>query len=107
MDIKLIFSINRETFYLRIDKDKRVFYKDRKWKDEWQFIPKDAEMSRRVIMSRNKIPMFVLEWINEANSGKSLEEYNNAKTPEDLIPILKKDAVSKGCMFMKQEVTDG
>ena len=101
--IKLIFNINRETFVIRIQ-DKRVFYKDRRFHEEIQILPKDQNMIRKIICSRNKVPMFVLQWINEANSGKNLEEYQTAKDDEALVPIVKKDAAraSKGCMFIKR-----
>ncbi|MGC9309727.1 MAG: hypothetical protein ACP5D2_03480 [Candidatus Nanoarchaeia archaeon] len=107
--IKLIFTLNRETLYLRILENKTIMYSDRKWPEEWQFMPKDDTMARKILMSRNRIPQVVLEWINQANSGKNLEEYNNAEDYEALVPIIKKDAASKGCLFQKridEEVED-
>jgi len=103
---KLVFTINRETFYLRIFEDKTILYSDRRWPEEWQFMPKDESMSKRVLLSRNKIPRIVLDWINESNSGKNLEEYQNAQTINDLIIIVKRDAHSKGAIFERAIVED-
>ena len=94
--------MNRETLYLRILEDKRIMYSDRKWPEEWQFMPKDDSMAKKILMSRNKIPQVVLNWINQANSGKNLEEYQQAENYEALVPIIKKDAASKGCVFQKR-----
>lgn len=100
--ISLIFTINRETFLIEI-LNKIITYRDRMMKKGIQFMPKDVAVRKLVIMSRNRIPMWILTWIEEANSGKNLEEYQSAKTDEDLIPIIKKDAASKGCIFQKRE----
>ena len=100
--IKLIFMKGRETLYLRILEDKRIMYSDRKWPEEWQFMPKDESMARKILMSRNRIPKMVLDWINDANSGKNLEEYQQAENYEALVPIIKRDAASKGCIFQKE-----
>lgn len=100
--IKLIFTLNRETFYLRVLEDKTVLYSDRRWPDPWQFMPKDEKMAMKILRSRNKIPAIVLQWINEANSGKNLEEYNSADTYEDLVPIIKKDATNRGALFQRR-----
>jgi len=107
--IKLVFSINRESFSIEII-NKVITYKDRVTKKGIQFMPKDAAVRKLIILSRNRIPMWMLTWIEEANSGKNLEEYQSAKTDEDLIPIIKKDAASKGCIFHKridEEVDEG
>jgi len=100
--IKLVFTKNRETFYLRLLENKRILYSDRKWPNEWQFMPKDENMARTILMSRNKIPQSVLTWINDSNSGKNLEEYQAAKDYEALVPIVKKDAAHQGCIFQKE-----
>jgi hypothetical protein len=96
--IKLVFTINRETFSIEI-LNKVITYKDRRTKNGIQFMPKDAAVRRLIVLSRNRIPMWMLDWIEEANSGKNLEEYQSAQTDEDLVPIIKKDAGFKGCIF--------
>lgn len=99
--IKLAFSTNREMFSIEI-LNRIITYRDRRQPKGIQFMPKDAAVRRLVILSRNKIPMWMLDWIEEANSGKNLEEYQSAQTDEELVPIIKKDAASKGCIFIKR-----
>ena len=96
--IKLIFTINRETFSIEI-LNKVITYQDRRMKKGIQFMPRDAAVRRLIILSRNRIPEWILGWIEEANSGKNLLEYQSAQTDEDLVPIIKKDAGEKGCLF--------
>jgi hypothetical protein len=99
--IKLIFTANRETFTIEIF-NKNIVYKDRKFPPGVQFMPYDKAVRKLIILSRNKIPMWMLSWIEEANQGKNLEEYQSAQTDEDLVPIIKKDAGEKGCVFQKR-----
>ncbi len=100
--IKLIFTKEREVFTIEI-LNKIVTYWDRKQKLSIQFMPKDPETRKKVIMSRNRIPQYILQLIEEANSGKNLEEYNTAKTDEELVPIIKRDCLIKGCVLQKRE----
>jgi hypothetical protein len=65
-------------------------------------MPKDPELRKKVIMSRNKIPHYILDLIEEANSGRNLEEYQTCKTDDDFIPIVIRDARIKGCLFQKK-----
>ena len=99
--IKLIFTANRETFTIEIF-NKNIFYRDRKWPAGIQFMPYDRAVRKLIILSRNRIPMWMLTWIEEANQGKNLEEYKAAQNDEDLVPIIKKDAGEKGCVFQKR-----
>ena len=100
--IKLIFSNNRETFVIFIS-NKIITYTDRRNKEPVQFMPKDPDFKRKVIMSRNRIPKYIIELIEDANSGRNLEEYQSCKTDEELVPIVKRDALIKGCLFHKRE----
>lgn len=45
----------------------------------------------------------MINWINDANSGKNLEEYNNAKGDEEIADIVKRDTEMKGCVFRKKQ----
>ena len=103
--IKLVFTKNRETISIEIN-DKIIWYTDRKFPKGLQFMPEDPSLQRKVIMSRNRIPKEVVDWIHEANSGKNLEEYQEAENDEALVPIIKKDAGIRGCVFQKQIKTD-
>jgi len=100
--IKLILTKERETFVIEIC-NRIIKYKDRKQKEQIQFMPKDPEITKKVLFSRNRIPHYILELIEEANSGRNLEEYKACKTDEDFVPIVKRDALVKGCLFQKRE----
>lgn len=99
--IKLIFTVGRETVSIEIEK-KIVMYKDRKFPIGIKFLPKDDNFERLVILSRNRIPKEIITLIRNANSGKNLIEYQNAKDDEELVIIIKRDAALKGCVFQKR-----
>jgi len=96
--IKLVFTILRETFTIEIE-NKIIIYKDRKYKKGFQFMPKDPNFRKIVIMSRNKLNPEVIKWVEKANQGKNLLEYQEAKDDEALVPIIVKDAKINGCVF--------
>ncbi len=99
--------INREVVVFEI-KDKVITYKDRKWQKGIQFMPKDFELVKKLIFSRNRIPMSskLLDWIEEANTGKSLEEYKSAKSEEELAAIVRRDAKKKGLIEFKAKLDE-
>jgi len=99
--IKLVFTIARETISIEIE-SKIIMYKDRRFPKGIRFMPIEKNFDKIVIMSRNRIPKEITELIREANTGKNLEEYNSAKDDEDLVVIVKRDAVLKGCVFQKR-----
>ncbi len=96
--ICLVFTKGRETFTISIE-NKIVNYKDRKYPKGFQFMPKDANLKKIILFSRNKLHPEVINWIEDANSGKNLEEYQSAKDDEGLVPIIIKDAKLNGCVF--------
>ena len=100
--IKLIFSINRETFFIEIA-NKLVIYKDRKVSQSMQLVPKDPDYKKKVILSRNRIPAYIVDFIEQANTGKNLEEYQAAQTDEDLVKIVTFDCKSRGAKLEKRE----
>ena len=99
--IKLLFTIGREIISIEIE-GKIVIYKDRKFPNGIKFLPMDNNFEKIVIMSRNRIPKEIIELIGDANSGKNLLEYQNAKDDEALATIVKEDAILKGCVFQKR-----
>lgn len=99
--IRLIFTVGRETVSIEIEK-KIVIYKDRKFPTGIKFLPKDDNFEKLVILSRNRIPKEIITLIRNANSGKNLIEYQNAKDDEELVIIIKRDAGLKGCVFQKR-----
>ncbi len=99
--IKLVFTRIRTTFTIEID-NKIIVYKDRKFPRGFQFMPRDPEIRKIILFSRNKLPQEVIKWIEDANSGKNLEEYLSAKDDEALVPIVIRDAKLNGCVFQKR-----
>ena len=96
--IKLVFTQIRETFTIEVE-NKIIVYRDKKYPKGIQFMPKDPDFRKIVLFSRNKIPKEVIDWIEDANQGKNLEEYKSAENDEELIPIIIKDAKLRGCVF--------
>ncbi len=99
--IKLVFTVGRETISIEIE-NKIITYRDRRFTKGFQFMPVKGNVETILIMSRNRIPKEIVELMKESNSGKNLEEYNEAKNDEDLVLIVKRDATLKGCVFQKR-----
>ncbi len=98
--IKLVFSINREVFRITINK-KQIWYFDRKWKKQIRLVPKDEDFIRKIKMSRNSIPNSLISLFTLTK--KEQEEYDNAKTDEELAKIVIKDCRMKGGRLLKEE----
>lgn len=96
--IKLVFTRMRETFLIEVE-NKIIVYKDKKYPAGFKFMPKDPDFKKIVLLSRNKIPHEVIKWVEDANSGKNLIEYQSAKDDEALVPIIIKDAKINGAVF--------
>ena len=99
--IKLVFTIGRRTFTIEVEK-KIIVYRDNRYPKGFQFMPKDPNFKKMVLFSRNKIPKEVIAWVEDANSGKNLEEYQSAKDDEGLVPIIIHDARVNGCVFQRR-----
>lgn len=99
--IKLVFTKIRETFTIEVE-NKIIVYRDKKYPGGIQFMPKDKNFERIVLFSRNKIPKEVIDWIEDANQGKNLEEYKSAENDDELVPIIIKDAKLRGCVFQRR-----
>ena len=96
--ISLVFTINREVFRLQIE-NKHIWYSDRKWKRAIRLIPKDEEFMKKIIMSRNRIPAGLKELFTLTKTEQ--EEYDAAKTDEDLKDLCIRDARKKGATILK------
>lgn len=96
--IKLVFTRIRETFTIEVE-NKIIVYRDKKYPKGFQFMPKDSNLRKIILFSRNRLSQEIINWIEDANKGKNLEEYQNAKSDEELIPIIIKDAKTNGCVF--------
>ena len=99
--IILVFTKIRETFTIEIE-DRIIVYRDKKYPKGFRFMPKDADFKRIVLFSRNRLPPEVVDWVEKANSGKNLEEYQAAKDDEALVEIVVRDARVNGCVFQKK-----
>lgn len=99
--IKLVFTINRETLQFLV-KDKYIYYTDRKWKNWVQCIPKDPKLIRRVLMSRNQIPVMLVRLFDL--SEREQKEYDEAPDDEALSSIIVRDAKLQGCKLVRKEV---
>ncbi len=98
---KLLFGIGREVFNIRIE-NREIFYADRKTK-LCRLIPEDENIKRLVIMGRNKIPKAILEFFQLKKEEK--EQYENAKTEDELAEICIIDCKKKGGNLLKDEKT--
>jgi len=100
--INLTFTFNREPIRIVID-GTRIIYFDRKWEKGVPFMPKDESYIKQLLTHQRQFPLAkqIVEWIQEANSGKNFEEYSLCKTEEEVATIVKKDALSKGLLEVK------
>ena len=98
--IRIVMTYEREIIIFEIS-NKIIIYKDRKWQRGFQFMPEDPTIIKSILLSRNSIRHEMIKWIKDANSGKNLEEYTAAKTDEELVDVIIKDAKLKGCVLRK------
>lgn len=98
--IKLTFTINREIFQVTIE-NREIWYRDRRWYKGIRCIPKDEDFIKKIKMSRNRLPSFLID-LFELNE-KEQAEYDNAKTDEELADIVTIDARKKGGRLLKRE----
>jgi hypothetical protein len=96
--IRLLFTHEREIIIFEIE-NKTITYRDRKWEKGVRFIPRDEDFMKKVIFSMNKISYKMIDWINEANSGKNFEEWKNCNDDEAVAEIVIRDARSRGCVL--------
>lgn len=97
--IKLVFHYNREIMNF-IVRDKEIFYSDRKWSNWIRCLPPPANFMKTVILSRNRIPRFLVDLFKFTD--EEIKEYESAKTEQELADIIIKDCKAKGCIFVKQ-----
>jgi len=100
MGIRLVFVINREAFRVDIS-EKKISYIDRRFTKLITLIPKDKEFIKKILLSRNKIPLHFIDLFNLTNEEQ--KEYDNAKTDEELAEICIRDCRRKGAVLQKKE----
>ena len=98
---RLVFTFNQEVLIFDIN-NKEIIYRDRKWPKGIRFIPKDEGLVKMIIFSRNKISNQLITWINDANSGKNLAEWEACADDDAVAEIVKRDAKMRGCVLRKQ-----
>ena len=96
--IKLIFSMQKELFRLTIVK-KNIFYSDRRWSKAIRLIPKDTDFIKKVTMSRNKIPKYIITLFELTD--EEIKEYESVETEVQLSEICIKDCRGKGAKLLK------
>tara|TARA_R100000656_G_C3944977_1_gene127384 strand:- start:969 stop:1274 length:306 start_codon:yes stop_codon:yes gene_type:complete len=98
--VKLVFSANREIlqFYIR---DKVIYYTDRKWKNWIQCIPKDKELVKKILLSRNKVPKVIARLFNLSKAEE--EEYKKAKDDNELAEIITLDCKRQGVILQSRK----
>jgi len=101
MGFRLIFTINREAFRIDIE-NKKISYIDRKFTKLITLIPRDEDFIKKVICSRNKIPIHFIDLFNLTKEEQ--EQYDNAKTDEELAEVCIKDCRLKGAILLKKEI---
>ena len=100
MPIKLVFSANREVLQFYI-KDKIIYYTDRKWKNWIQCIPKDKELVKKIIVSRNKVPKVIARLFNLSKAEE--EQYKKAKDDNELAEIITLDCKRQGVILQSRK----
>ena len=102
MGIKLVFTIQREAFYLEIV-GREIFYGDRIWKSKIRVIPPDENIRMKIIKGRNRYGNLTLQQFEQFFNlnEEEIAEYNNAKTDEELAEICIKDVKKKGGVLRK------
>ena len=93
---------NKDIINFRVD-GKVITYSDKIWRTGVQFIPKDREFIKKLICARNRLPAskYIIQWLNEANSGKNYDEWKNAKGEDEVCEIIRRDAKLKGLIEVK------
>jgi len=104
MGIKLVFTIQRESFYLEID-NREIFYGDRIWKNKVRVIPPDENIKMKIIKGRNKYGNLTLKQFNQFFdlNEEEIAEYDGAKTDEELTDICIRDVKKKGGVLRKRD----
>ena len=101
--IKMMFERNKQYFIITID-NKRVLYWDKLqgavWGTSLQYLPPDPSMSKKIIMSRNKIPANFIELLKV--TPEELAEFNNAKDDEELKVIVLRDCKKHGINLVEE-----
>ena len=97
---KIVMSINREMLTFLII-DKKLYYTDRKIGVLIRLLPKPRNLIVLIQKSRNRIPAFIAQLFNFTK--EEIDEYNGAKTVDDLANIVIKDGKKNGCILVANQ----
>lgn len=99
--IELAFIANNREIILYRIQDKVITYLDRIWKNGLQIIPIN-EQFEALKKSHSPFARTYAKLIEEANTGRNLEEWQAAKNDEELAEIIRKDAAFNGLIEVKK-----
>lgn len=88
-------TTNRDIVVFRVE-GKVITYLDKFWKNGIQIMPLDSLLISKLRHSMDKIMHQYASFIEDANTGNNMEEYKKAKSEEDIIKIIKRDAALNG-----------
>ena len=100
--IQLTFMMQKEIMRFKVA-GREIFYCDRIWKDYLRIIPKDEVFLKKIRESRNKIPEWFMKSFNLTE--KDIQEYEEAKTEEQLADNIIRDCRLKGLVLVDKNVS--
>lgn len=104
MEIKLTFSTPVKEVMTFIVKDREIYHTSKAFPERLRCIPKDEQFIKKIRESRNRLSPKLIDMFNL--NEKQQEEYNEAKTSEELAEIIIKDCKKKGIILLNREVSD-
>jgi len=99
MTISIAFIMQRKVIRFQI-KDRIITYFDENWKDGIQFMPLDREIYDRLRSGKMQMKLLAA-LILDANSGRNLKEYKEAKNDQELAEIIRKECKIRGLLEVK------
>jgi hypothetical protein len=97
--IKLSFSHNREILHFAVRK-REIWYRDRIWANGIRCIPKDEEFVKKIVISRNKLPSYLLKMFDLPEKDRL--EYEACNTEGELADKIKEDCKMNGLILISE-----
>jgi len=93
-------------YFLIIINDKKIWYSDKAQSAAWggplQYLPPDPSASKRIDMSRNRIPQVVKELL--VIPKDELKQFENAKDDNELKELVIKDLKRNQCKIIDLKI---
>lgn len=99
MTIRLLFNMNRDSMHF-IVRGREIYYSDKHFKEFIRCMPPPENFMKAVALSRNRISANFINMFRFTE--EEIKQYNEAKDEEALAELVKIDAKSRGCIFIKQ-----